>query len=199
MSQPDEVVPARRVPLEADSGSSNHLCLKQLTLLQVPTPTPTLVADFVPKCRVTPFIRIHPSSKTNSAPANSTREAGKNFSKNILFMSPHNLVRRFRDLSHLVDEIRPSGDFDSDIANFVFDFGVFISQFSLNNMVDNNRTLKKLATPDVKILTSILRSLMLCVPPLRPHGILGLHQDEGIPLLFGWRSKGLVIPKTNIV
>ncbi|RDX89155.1 hypothetical protein CR513_29148, partial [Mucuna pruriens] len=35
------------------------------------------------------------------------------------------------------------------LANFDFDFGVNISQFSLHNMANNNRTLKELATPDV--------------------------------------------------
>ncbi|RDX87659.1 hypothetical protein CR513_30835, partial [Mucuna pruriens] len=49
-----------------------------------------------------------------------------------------------------------SGDSDSDIANFDCNlsvpnpnFGVSIFQFSLDNMADNNKTLKELATPDV--------------------------------------------------
>ncbi|RDX61320.1 hypothetical protein CR513_60463, partial [Mucuna pruriens] len=40
-------------------------------------------------------------------------------------------------------------DFDFDMANFYSNIGVSISKFSLDNMLDNNCTLKELATPDV--------------------------------------------------
>ncbi|RDX82479.1 hypothetical protein CR513_36718, partial [Mucuna pruriens] len=40
-------------------------------------------------------------------------------------------------------------DFDFDIANFNSNLGVCISKFSLDNMVENNRTLKELVTLDI--------------------------------------------------
>ncbi|RDX80846.1 hypothetical protein CR513_38549, partial [Mucuna pruriens] len=42
-----------------------------------------------------------------------------------------------------------NADFDSDLANSNFDFGVDISKFSLDNMDDNNQILKELATPNI--------------------------------------------------
>ncbi|RDX95348.1 hypothetical protein CR513_22144, partial [Mucuna pruriens] len=42
-----------------------------------------------------------------------------------------------------------SAYFDYDIANFDSDFGICILKFSLDNMADNNTTLKELATLDV--------------------------------------------------
>ncbi|RDX73737.1 hypothetical protein CR513_46603, partial [Mucuna pruriens] len=42
-----------------------------------------------------------------------------------------------------------NADFDYDPTNSNFDLGVYISKFSLDNMVDNYMTLKELATPDI--------------------------------------------------
>ncbi|RDX69900.1 hypothetical protein CR513_50929, partial [Mucuna pruriens] len=40
-------------------------------------------------------------------------------------------------------------DFDYDLANFDFDFRICISKFSLDSMINNNRTLEELTTPDI--------------------------------------------------
>ncbi|RDX94573.1 hypothetical protein CR513_23033, partial [Mucuna pruriens] len=97
--------------------------------------------------------------------------------------------------------ISNNGDFDSDITNSNSSFGVCISQFSLDNMVDNNRTLKELATPDA-----------MYQPWCE-------DRHEGIPLLPRWSCQvspyttkikgnlcvdsnyhqGLVVPTTSIV
>ncbi|RDY08782.1 hypothetical protein CR513_06962, partial [Mucuna pruriens] len=90
-----------------------------------------------------------------------------------------------------------SGDFDSNIANSYSNFG--------DNVGNNNKTLKELATPDVMYNLGVfdiqslnkLNHISLSEDPHK-HLKESLHQDEGIPLLLGWRCQGLVVPTTNI-
>ncbi|RDX82937.1 hypothetical protein CR513_36216, partial [Mucuna pruriens] len=72
-----------------------------------------------------------------------------------------------------------SGNFDfdydisySDLANFDFDLGVCISKFSMDNMVDNNKTLKKLATPNEQAQSYELTSRLIHLLP-KLHGLPG--------------------------
>ncbi|RDX64307.1 hypothetical protein CR513_57148, partial [Mucuna pruriens] len=83
----------------------------------------------------------------------------------------HKLIRSFRssevtncslNSSVFASDFANSFDFDYDIANFDSNFGICISKFSLDNMVDNNRTLKELTRLEFHVIFSTMR----------PHGIL---------------------------
>ncbi|RDX95743.1 hypothetical protein CR513_21686, partial [Mucuna pruriens] len=64
--------------------------------------------------------------------------------------------------------------FHSSGAGFDSNFGVSISQFSLNNMENNDKTLKELAIPDVKTLHKHLNKFHVVCSTMRPYGI---HED----------------------
>ncbi|RDX73313.1 hypothetical protein CR513_47106, partial [Mucuna pruriens] len=67
-----------------------------------------------------------------------------------------------------------SVDFDYDIANSNSHFGIFISKFILDNMTDNNRTLKELATSDVMCEDphKHLKEFHVVCSTMRSYGIL---------------------------
>ncbi|RDY03174.1 hypothetical protein CR513_13283, partial [Mucuna pruriens] len=118
----------------------------------------------------------------------------------------HKLISSHRSSAFAFDSSilkSDSDDFDSN-ANFNFghtnsnsDFGVCISQFSLDNMTNNNRTLNKLATANFGLIHLLpkyhglvgedpyknLKEFHVMCFTMRPHGIPELHQDEGIPFL----------------
>ncbi|RDX81337.1 hypothetical protein CR513_37995, partial [Mucuna pruriens] len=70
----------------------------------------------------------------------------------MLYQTFHRLIRSSKSSVVAFDSSilkSNNGDFDFDISNFDYNFGVCISQVSLDNMADNNRTLKELATPNI--------------------------------------------------
>ncbi|RDX67636.1 hypothetical protein CR513_53459, partial [Mucuna pruriens] len=69
-----------------------------------------------------------------------------------------------------------NSDFDPSVLNF--DSDVYVSQFSVGNMVDNTKTLKELATLDVVLVSEDpyknLKEFHVVYSIMKPHGI---HED----------------------